>query len=259
MTDPANVPPMHPGGGPLPPPRPRAWPVVLLGVVILICGNVIGAGAAVLWLKQYLPPPPPPRATAAPEIARDMRGRYNLSEEQARKVQEIMEKSIEALDAIHRDAQEKGEAQRQMLRSEMKAILTPDQYAQWTAHFEQVGARRGPPGGPGAGQGGPGREGGGRPGPGVNPPYPLPGKGPPGGQPGMGGGPGQGPGRPPLPGAGRGPGQEGGPMRPLPPEGRRGPLAALPPGSIGPGNPLPPVALPGGPEAAKPPEPPPQR
>jgi len=262
MTDPANVSPTASGGGPLPHPRSRAWPVVLLGVVILICGNIIGAGAAVLWLKQYMPPPPPPPGVAAPEIARDMQTRYNLGEEQARKVEEIMRKSIDAMEAIHREAREKAEAERQVLRTEMRAVLTPEQYAQWAAHFDQVGARRAPPqggpGGPGAGQGpgGPGRPGGGRQGPGANPPYPQPGKGPPGGPPGMGGGQGQGMGRPPLPGAGRGPGQEGGPMRPLPPEGRRGPPAALPPDGTGPGNPPPPIAPPGGPEAAKPSEPP---
>ena len=32
------------------------WPLVLLGLVILVCGTAIGAGAAVLWLKDRLPP-----------------------------------------------------------------------------------------------------------------------------------------------------------------------------------------------------------
>jgi hypothetical protein len=256
MSDPATMPPTDAGGGTLPRPRSRTWPVVLLGLVILICGNVIGAGTAVLWLKQYLPPRPPPDRVAPDRIAADLRDRYNLSEEQARKVREIMQRSIEELDAIHRDTQEKAEAEREKLRGEMKTVLTPEQYAQWLAQFEALGARRGPPGGPD------------RPGMGGRPGQFAPGQGPGGGRPGMGGGPGPGqgpgPGRPQPPGMGRGPGPEGGPpMRPQPPEGRRGPLpAGLPPAGLPPaGNRLgglePIKPPPGGPEAARPQEPPP--
>lgn len=254
MSDPANVPPMQPGGGPLPRPRSRTWPIVVLGLVILVCGSVIGAGTAVLWLKPYLPPPPP--AAGAPErIAGEMRARYDLNEEQARKVREIMQRSIEVMEAIHRDAQEKSEVEREKLRGEMKAVLTPEQFAQWLAQFERLGARRGPPGGPGGGPGGgppgQGRPGMGRQGPGQYPQPGLPpGQGPGGGRPGMGGGPG--PGQGPLPpGKGRGPGPEGGPMRPLPPEGRRASPGGPQPGEAGPRNPQPPVTPPAEPEAPK--------
>jgi hypothetical protein len=229
------------------------WPVIALGLVILICGNIIGAGTAVLWLKQYLPPRPPPDIVAAERITLEMQDRYNLTEEQSRKVREIMQKSIEALDAIRRESQEQAEAQREKLRAEMKTVLAPDQFAQWLAHFEELGLRRGPPGGPGGGMGRPGMGGPGMGGPGMGGPGmggrpggPLPpGQGPGGVRPGMGGGQGQG--RPVAPGMGRGPGPEGGPMRPLPPEGRRG----QPDGA----EPRP--AQPGGPEAVKPQEPPP--
>ena len=247
MSDPATMPPTDAGGGTLPRPRSRTWPVVLLGLVILICGNVIGAGTAVLWLKQYLPPRPPPDRVAPDRIAADLRDRYNLSEEQARKVREIMQRSIEALDTIHRDTQEKAEAEREKVRGEMKTVLTPEQYAQWLAQFEALGARRGPPGGPD------------RPGMGGRPGQFVPGQGPGGSRPGMGGGPGpgQGPAYPLPPGMGRGPGPEGGPMRPLPPEGRRGLPGGPQPGEAGPRNPQPPVMPPSGPEAPKPQEPPP--
>jgi Spy/CpxP family protein refolding chaperone len=240
MSEQSTVPPMHPGGGPLPRPRSGAWLMIVLGLVILICGNVIGAGAAALWLKQYLPAQPPPPAGATERIIGDMRDRYDLNEEQTRKIREIMQRRLEALDAIHRDAQEKSEAEREKLRGEMKTVLTPEQYTRWLERFEELGARRGPPGGPGGGPGRPGM--GGRPGP------LQPGQGPGGGWPGMGGG--QGPGRPMAPGMGRGPGPEGGPVRPMPPEGRRGPQ---------PGEPLPGGMPPSGPEAVRPQEPPPTR
>ena len=253
MSEQSTVPPMHPGGGPLPRPRSGAWLMIVLGLVILICGNVIGAGVAALWLKQYLPVQPPPPAGATERIIGDMQDRYDLNEEQARKIREIMQRRLEALEAIRRDAQEKSEAEREKLRDEMKTVLTPEQYTRWLERFEELGARRGPPGGPGGGpgQGRPGM--GGRPYPSPLPGYPPPKQGPGGVRPGgPGGGPGQdfGPGNPPpLPGQGRGPGQEGGPMRPLPPEGKRGPQ----------GGPLPGGMPPGGTEAVRPQEPPPAR
>jgi hypothetical protein len=182
-----------------------------------------------------------------------MQDRYDLNEEQARKIREIMQRRLEAIEAIRRDAQEKSEAEREKLRDEMKTVLTPEQYTRWLERFEELGARRGPPGGPGGGpgQGRPGM--GGRPYPSPLPGYPPPKQGPGGVRPGgPGGGPGQdfGPGNPPpLPGQGRGPGQEGGPMRPLPPEGKRGPQGGYLPGGM----------PPGGTEAVRPQEPPPAR
>jgi Spy/CpxP family protein refolding chaperone len=273
MSEQSTVPPMHPGGpgAPgLPRPRSGAWLMIVLGLVILICGNVIGAGAAALWLKQYLPAQPPPPAGATERIIGDMRDRYDLNEDQARKIREIMQRRLEALEAIRRDAQEKSEAEREKLRGEMKTVLTPDQYTRWLERFEELGARRGPPGGPGGGPGRPGMGGPGMGGPGMGGPGmggpgmggpgmggrpgPLqPGQGPGGGRPGMGGG--QGPGRPVAPGMGRGPGPEGGPVRPMPPEGRRGPQ----PGEPQPGGPLPGGMPPSGPEAVRPQEPPPAR
>jgi hypothetical protein len=117
MSDPTNVPPTHPGGGPLPRPRSRTWPMVLLGLVILICGNIIGAGTAVLLLKPRMQPLPPPPGNAVTEIVDDLRARHNLTDKQAAKVRDLMQASIEVLEGIRRDSQQKAEAQREKLRA----------------------------------------------------------------------------------------------------------------------------------------------
>jgi hypothetical protein len=188
-------------GGPsrLPPPARRAWPTVLLGLVILVCGAIIGAGVFVLWFKDRLAWPPTPGEAAAARIAADMRGRYDLSEEQARKVRDIMARHMEAIEVIRRSAHEKIAADHEKLRAEVREVLTPEQFEQWSARFE---AMRPPPFGPP-----PGREGlmpGGPP-PGMPPPTKRE-FGPPRGPP-------PGPGHLPPPGKGPAPG------RPMPPPG----------------------------------------
>ncbi|MBE3099561.1 MAG: hypothetical protein IMZ44_20785 [Planctomycetes bacterium] len=220
MTEEPNAPHTPGGAAHLPQPGRQTWPLVLLGLVILVCGTAIGGGAAVLWLKDRLAGPPrPDRAT--PEIVRDLRSRYDLTEEQARRVGGIMQHRMEALEAIRRDAEEKFEAEHEKLRGEMKAVLTPEQYEQWVAHFDSL--RRRPPGPPPGGPGRPPTKG--RPGPDtggrVQPGRPpRPGQGPPPGQDPAPAGQGPGPGRP-----GPGPRVPGGP----PPRPDRAP-ADRPPG-----------------------------
>jgi hypothetical protein len=228
MTEEANAPHTPGGAAHLPQPGRQTWPLVLLGLVILVCGTAIGAGAAVLWLKDRLAGPPrPDRAT--PEIVRDLRSRYDLSEDQAKRVNDIMEHRIEALEAIRREAQQKFEAEHEKLRAEMKSVLTAEQYEQWLAHFESLRDRPPgpPPGGPTfqppgrPGQGGPVPPGQ-RPGPRMRP-GPS-GQGPPSGQV-------PGPGRP-----GPGPAAKGGPLPPAPQQAPPRPLPDRPPADRPPGQ-----------------------
>ncbi len=209
MTDQASKPDVQPGAGHLPPRGRRTWPMIVLGLVIVVSGAVIGAGTTVLLLRDRLARPPSPGERTADRIVEDLRGRYDLTEEQARKVREIMASSMDALDAIHRDAQSRAEAAREKLRTEMKKVLTREQFQRWESQFESLrppgfGPPQGPPGRPPGGKlpppGGPGPAG--------------PGQGqrltPPGDRPFP---PGQGPmpGRPPLP-----PPQSGGEPAPPP-------------------------------------------
>ena len=188
-------------GKPLPPRGPRPWVMVLVGLVIVVSGAVIGAGVTVLALKNRLAAPPTPGERTAALIASDLRNRYNLTDEQAKQVKEIMARRMEVIEAIRRQAHEQMAAEHETLRAEMKAVLTPEQFEQWLAQFESL---RPPPFGP---PGGPGRAGGPRDGLG-----PRPGRGP-------------GPGRPPppredspsgrpLPRPGAPPGPEGAPSGP---------------------------------------------
>ena len=202
---------------PLPPRGPRTWVMVLVGAIIVASGVVIGAGATVLILKNCLVTAPAAGAPAAAAIADDLRSRYDLTAEQAARVRQIMAERMEAIEAIRSAAHEKMRAEHEKLRAEMKTVLTPEQYARWSEHFDAVRpAPFGPPkGGPGVGPGG-GRPGQGRPMFGEMPPG--------GGQPGQPGNPPQGP---------RGGQQQGprGPGRTILPGGQNMPAQPPPPGS----------------------------
>ena len=177
--------PALPGEGkPLPPRGPRPWVMVLVGLVIVVSGAVIGAGVTVLALRNRLAAPPTPGERTAALIASDLRNRYNLTDEQARQVKEIMATRMEAIEAIRQEMRRKVAAEHEKLRVDMKKVLTPEQFERWLVQFESL---RPPPFGP---PGGPGRPGG--------PPNPARPGGPRellGPEPGRG----PGPGRPPPP------------------------------------------------------------
>ena len=146
---------------------------IVVGMIILICGIIIGSGAAVLRLKDEMVmrrgPFPPTRA-----IVEDMAHRYDLTAEQTERVEAAFKKRRESLQTLFEEFRRKSEAEFQTLSAEIKKILTPEQYARWEQDFKRrrhpgppwergpsrPGERRRPgPRGPGGrfGEGGPGR------------------------------------------------------------------------------------------------------
>lgn len=147
---------------------------IVIGTIILICGIIIGSGAAVLRLKDEMVmrrgPFPPTRA-----VVEDMAARYDLTPEQAKKVEAVFEKSRETLRAQFEESRRKNEAEFQKLSAEIKKIFTPEQFEHWEQDFkrrrrpgppwergpgrpgERGPGRRGGPDGRGFGEGGPGR------------------------------------------------------------------------------------------------------
>ncbi|MBN1805902.1 MAG: hypothetical protein JW837_11685 [Sedimentisphaerales bacterium] len=132
--------------------RRQIYLQMVIGAVILFCGIVIGSGATLLHLKDRMimrgPRPP------LPDIVEDMQGRYDLTDEQAKKVEDIFRRRRETMHDLFEDSRQKIEAEFQKISSEIKEILTPEQYERWENDFKS--RRRGPGG---FGPGGPGRRG----------------------------------------------------------------------------------------------------
>jgi Spy/CpxP family protein refolding chaperone len=140
---------------------------VFVGMIILVCGVVIGWGSAVLYMKDKMMMPPGPRPPTG-EVVEDMKARYDLTPEQAKQVEAAFGKRRESLQAVFEEFRTKSEAEFQALSADIKKILTPEQYARWEHDFKQRRRPRPPwehgPGRPG--DMGPGREGLGHRGPG---------------------------------------------------------------------------------------------
>jgi Spy/CpxP family protein refolding chaperone len=140
---------------------------VSVGMIILICGVVIGWGSAVLYMKDKMMMPPGPRPPTR-EVVEDMKARYDLTPEQAKQVEAAFGKRRESLQAVFEEFRTKSEAEFQALSADIKKILTPEQYGRWERDFEQRRRPR-PPWERGRGRPGdmgPGREGPGHRGPG---------------------------------------------------------------------------------------------
>lgn len=153
--------------------RKQIYLQIIVGIIILSCGIVIGSGATLLHLKDRMimrgPRPP------LPDIITDIQSRYGLTQEQVEKVEDILGKGRETMRTLFEESRQKVEAEFQKISSEMKEILSPEQYEQWENDFKsrrRGPGRFGPPGGPGPGPGrfGPGRPEGGR----FRPPRPEP-------------------------------------------------------------------------------------
>jgi hypothetical protein len=140
---------------------------VVVGMIILICGIVIGWGAAVLQLKDKMMMPPGPRPPTR-EVVEDMEARYDLTPEQAKQVEVAFGKRRETLQTLFEEFRSKSEAEFQKLSADIKKILTPEQYERWEQDFKRRRRpepwERGPgrPGDRGPGPGGPGDRGPGR-------------------------------------------------------------------------------------------------
>jgi Spy/CpxP family protein refolding chaperone len=128
----------HPTDGALPMPRRRWLRTVLLGIVILLCGIVIG-GALTLrfrWPRLLLAREPWERM---PEhIAERMRAELGLTEEQEAQIEVILARHHGAMDSIRLEVQPRVEARIDSMRREINALLTPQQAAQWSEHFERM-------------------------------------------------------------------------------------------------------------------------
>jgi hypothetical protein len=137
--------------GSLPPPKPSLWRQLALGLVILVCGIVIGASGGLLLGKRLWHPPrdPMPR-----DVMPRMTERLNLTPEQQKQIGQIVSKRLVAVAEIRKEMRPRIGEQMQLMQSEVAEVLNAEQKAEWRRWFREVQrARPGAP--PGWPRGGP--------------------------------------------------------------------------------------------------------
>ncbi len=156
----------------LPPPRRFPWRQLVLGLVILVCGIVIGASGALLLGKRgwFRTRDPMPR-----DLMPRMTERLKLNPEQQKQVGQIVSKRLAAVAEIRGEMRPRIGEQMQLMQSEVAEVLNAEQKAEWRRWFREVqrarpgwprggpegrqrgrdgfrGPRPGGPGGPGTGR-----------------------------------------------------------------------------------------------------------
>jgi len=126
--------------GLLTPQRRRRLRAVALGLVILVCGFVLGAGVTVVGIKKMVHAIHTP-GEAPKRITDRMRCRLGLSDDQASKVQAILTERQKALLAIFHDVQPRIQEELKRTKEEVSAVLDPEQAEKWREKFDHMQRR----------------------------------------------------------------------------------------------------------------------
>jgi len=116
-------------------PRRRIWLATALGAVILICGIVIGSGGTVLWIRHKMDQFRRGPDRMPVELAERVRFQLNLTDQQAKRVEEILRKRHEALMKLLRET---FKAELEGMRAEVATVLTPEQVKKWNDDYESI-------------------------------------------------------------------------------------------------------------------------
>jgi polyhydroxyalkanoate synthesis regulator phasin len=115
--------------------RTLLW--IICAAVILISGIVIGAGGTMLLVKHRVIWIGHPFKDAA-AITKEISKKYDLNEQQAKQVEDILNRAFEKkqLQRDERDKQREQEAQ--ILIAEMNEVLNRQQFERWNRDFQEL-------------------------------------------------------------------------------------------------------------------------
>lgn len=114
---------------------------LLLSLGILLCGIILGAGGMWIWFRMERSRkdrPPSSFAHLPPEVVvRRMQKRFALTDAEAEKVKEILERWGKEIRQIQNEYRPKLRAIREKMMEEMKATLRPEVFEAWKAAHER--------------------------------------------------------------------------------------------------------------------------
>lgn len=139
--------------------RAHQWKMAFFGLLFLIVGIVIGAGAGILILGRR-PAAPQGRPDQYVEMmTRRMERELNLSEPQARQIRQVTREHLQTLDQIRRETHPQIQAELTAMNQRILEVLDPQQQQIWQEKTRQLRNRFGQdrpgpgPRGPGFGRG----------------------------------------------------------------------------------------------------------
>lgn len=118
--------------------RRRTWLMVVLGMVILLSGMVIGGGLTVFWLQKKLLYMIHHPEDAPATIAAHVQSKFDLSDEQAEKIEQILRTRQKVIQAIRREFQPKIMAELEVARDEVAAVMPPEKAREWQTYYDTM-------------------------------------------------------------------------------------------------------------------------
>jgi len=123
---------------PLRVPRPRRWMSVFMGVLLLICGAVIGGSITGVYLFQrFLDVVHHPEEVPARLVSR-MAWQYGLSDDQTRKIEAIMTEGQRRLVAIRDRAYPEVATVLDETKAQVMQVLDEKQQERFNRKFDQI-------------------------------------------------------------------------------------------------------------------------
>ena len=119
-------------------PKKRGWKLVLLGLIILFCGMVIGAGITFHMGSVMIFHAMSRGDEMAERIAKRIDRDLSLTEAQRSHVAEIVARRVSAFKRILTEVYPRIKQQFTLLHDEIAPILTEEQKLKWEKHYERM-------------------------------------------------------------------------------------------------------------------------
>ena len=118
-------------------PKKRRWTKVLLGIVILLCGIIIGAGGTAAVMQKLIH-----RVFEHPEelpemITSRMEKKLDLTSEQAVEVKRVLDVRIGNIQEIMKEVHPRIHEELTSLRDEVDEVLDEEQRKKWRTRFKR--------------------------------------------------------------------------------------------------------------------------
>jgi len=119
-------------------PKRRRWLSVLLSLVIFFSGLIVGTGGTLIVIRNVALQRIHHPETVPDRIARQLRRKLRLDDEQTDQVRQIVAERQLAFQKIRRDVQPQIEAELDIARQQIGEVLDDDQREKWEAHFDHL-------------------------------------------------------------------------------------------------------------------------
>ncbi|MBI2195263.1 MAG: hypothetical protein HYU36_25055 [Planctomycetes bacterium] len=125
--------------------KPRRWKTLFLATVLFLSGIALGGGAAVWLIRRQVIYALHHPEEAPGRILPILRRRLDLTDDQARKVKEILHRRQASLQDIRREVQPRVEAELDLVEKEVADVLDDGQKEKWHKNLRSLRATWTPP------------------------------------------------------------------------------------------------------------------